>query len=317
MTAPAIAISRSGILAREFCRRHARAEVAAVFDRSLYLRAGDDFICLGEPSIGNGPLTLITDFGSIDKVSDRALRSGQSAIISQREIVIADVARLLIDQSSPWRPLPWPAARSRHDLAAVCRDLSRLALAKAPEDGLGRLFDAVGVRPIDTPLARIARPRLARFRSWLRDLLDVDHAWVAASFEPVRGLIGLGPGLTPSGDDFLVGALALLDALEERNAHAALARAINLAPRGLTSPLSDCLLRSTAAGHVGENLHRAASATISGTIRSAVAAVRSIGHSSGWDMMAGIATALQVVLNRPVADPSVAWRSNGFTKMAG
>jgi hypothetical protein len=317
MTAPAIAISRSGILAREFCRRHARAEVAAVFDRSLYLRAGDDFICLGEPSIGNGPLTLVADFGSIDKVSDRALRSGQSAIISQRDIVIADVARLLIDQSSPWRPPPWPAARSRHDLAAVCRDLSRLALAEAPEDGLGRLFDAVGVRPIDTPLARIARPRLARFRSWLRDLLDVDHASVAASFEPVRGLIGLGPGLTPSGDDFLVGALALLDALEERNAHAALARAINLAPRGLTSPLSDCLLRSTASGHVGENLHRAASATISGTIRSAVAAVRSIGHSSGWDMMAGIATALQVVLNRPVADPSVAWRSNGFTKMAG
>jgi hypothetical protein len=317
MTAPAIAISRSGILAREFCRRHARAEVAAVFDRSLYLRAGDDFICLGEPSIGNGPLTLVADFGSIDKVSDRALRSGQSAIISQRDIVIADVARLLIDQSSPWRPPPWPAARSRHDLAAVCRDLSRLALAEAPEDGLGRLFDAVGVRPIDTPLARIARPRLARFRSWLRDLLDVDHASVAASFEPVRGLIGLGPGLTPSGDDFLVGALALLDALEERNAHAALARAINLAPRGLTSPLSDCLLRAAAAGHVGESLHRAASATISGTIRSAIAAVRSIGHSSGWDMMAGIATALQVVLNRPAADPSVAWRSNAFTKMAG
>jgi hypothetical protein len=315
MTSGAIAISRSGLLARDFCRTHAWAEVAAVFDRSLYLRAGDDFICLGGPSIGNGPLTLIADFGSIGNVSDRTLRSGQSAIISQREIVIADVARLLIDHSAPWRPPPWPAARSRHDLAAVCRDLSRLAVAEAPEDGLGGLFCAVGARPIDTPLARIARPRLARFRSWLRDLLD--HASAATSFEPVRGLIGLGPGLTPSGDDFLVGALALLDALAERSAHAELARAINRAPRGLTSPLSDCLLRAAAAGHVGESLHRAASATISGTIRSAIAAVRSIGHSSGWDMMAGIATALQVVLNRPAADPSVAWRSNAFTKMAG
>jgi uncharacterized protein DUF2877 len=299
MTPAPIPILRAGVLAHDFCRRHERAEVAAVFDRSLYLRAGDDFICLGEPSIGNGPLTLIADFGSIDKMSDRALRSGQSAIISQREIVIADVARLLIDDSAPWRPPSWPAARSRREFAAVCRDLSRLAAAEAPEDGLGRLFDAVGVRPIDTPLARIVRPRLARFRSWLSGLLGADHASVAFSFEPVRGLIGLGPGLTPSGDDFLVGALALLDACAERSAHAALARAINLAPRGLTSPLSDCLLRAAAAGHVGENLHRAASATISGTIRSAVTAVRSIGHSSGWDMMAGISATLQVLARTP------------------
>ncbi len=147
----------------------------------------------------------------------------------------------------------------------------------------------------ETALARIARPRIAGFKSWLCDTLETDHVAISASSEAIAGLIGLGPGLTPSGDDFLVGALALLDALAERKAHAALAGAIADSPRGLTSPLSDCFLRAAAAGHVGEHLCCAISAVISGALDTAVAAIRRIGHSSGWDMMVGVATTLEVV----------------------
>ena len=114
------------------------------------------------------------------------------------------------------------------------------------------------------------------------------------SADAVRGLIGLGPGLTPSGDDFLVGALALLDCVGERDAHAALARAVIAALPGSTSPLSACFLRAAAAAHVGETLHRAVSSVIAGDAGAAIAAVETIGHSSGWDMMAGITTALRV-----------------------
>ena len=117
--------------------------------------------------------------------------------------------------------------------------------------------------------------------------------------EPVAGLIGLGPGLTPSGDDFLVGALALLHALAERRAHAALARVISGVPRGSTSALSECLLKTAAAGHFGENLCRAVSAVVTGMPDQAVAAIRKIGHSSGWDMLAGILTALHAVATAP------------------
>ena len=108
-------------------------------------------------------------------------------------------------------------------------------------------------------------------------------------------MIGLGPGLTPSGDDFLVGALALLDCVGERDAHAALARAIIAALPGSTSPLSACFLRAAAAAHVGETLHRAVSSVIAGDVDAAIAAIENIGHSSGWDMMAGITTTLRVV----------------------
>ena len=108
------------------------------------------------------------------------------------------------------------------------------------------------------------------------------------------GLIGLGPGLTPSGDDFLSGALALLDALGIPQLHARLGHAV-IDAAGLTSPLSACFLRAAADRHIGEYLHRAVASLVAGDVDAAIAAARRIGHSSGWDMLAGAATTLRIV----------------------
>jgi len=280
-----VMIVRSGVLAREFCRQNAHAEVAAVFERSLYLRYADMFVCLGAPAIGNGPLTLIADF------RPARLHRGQGASISARGIMIGDAARLSFDRCEPWQPPRWPLALSPRELIDVGQAIAARSAIEAPAEGLGRVH-AQGRG--ETPLGRIARGRIARFASWLRGALETDRVSLAES-NAVQDLIGLGPGLTPSGDDFLAGALALLDALAEIKAHAALAGAINASPRRLTSPLSGCLLRAAAAGHIGEHLHRAIAAVISGDVDTAVAAIRNIGHSSGWDMLAGATTALSVV----------------------
>jgi len=289
-------ILRAGILAREFCRGGAHAEVAAVFERSLYLRSADIFVCLGAPAVGNGPLTLIANFGG-SNLSDLGFRPGRPAFICDRYIAIGDKARFPFDRCELWRRPRWPRAQSSLQLTEVARAIARLTAAEAPEEGLGRLSCWHERGAGETPLMRLARPRVARFQSWMNDVLEAQRDPTTASLEPVVGLIGLGPGLTPSGDDFLAGALAILDALAERQAHAALARTIAAAPRGLTSPLSDCLLRAAAAGHVGETLCRAISAVISGAAETAVAAIRHVGHSSGWDMLTGVTTTLAVVVN--------------------
>jgi Protein of unknown function (DUF2877) len=299
----AIAILRSGILAREFCRQGAPAAIESVFERSLYLRSGDTFICIGEAEVGNGPLTLIADCGPSRRLSELGLHPGETAVVSNEQIALGKAVAFTLDRCNLWRPPDWPVARSPGDLADIWPALTRRAAIEAPDEGLARLvFGSHEAGSPPTPLRRVARARIASFEAWLSGACA--HNGVAATALP-EGLVGLGPGLTPSGDDFLVGALALLDALAERKVHAALADAVARLSPALTSPFSLCFLRAAANGHVGEHLHSVVSAVISGRIEAAIATARRIGHSSGWDMLAGVATALRIVT---VAGQSVSLR---------
>jgi hypothetical protein len=289
-----VPILRAGVLAQEFCRVVSRANVEAVFERCLYLRCGNKFICVGEPDIGNGPLTLI---GNIDCLLDLDLRPVWPATVCERHITIGNSIRLTLDQAETWRPLAWPISLSRAQLFDTCAALLRRAAIDAPPEGLARhVSGEPETHRGQPPPARIACSRIAIFERWLSRALDAEAAPAIGDREAVQGLIGLGPGLTPSGDDFLMGTLALLDAIGERHARTALTRAIGDPMPGLTTPLSACFLRAAAAGHVGEALHRAVSSVITGDVDSAVAAARKIGHSSGWDMMAGIMTTLRIAV---------------------
>ena len=296
-----IPIRRAGVVAAEFCRAPARAEVAAVYERSFYLRSGDLFVCIGEPAIGNGPLTMIADM----RGTRLGLYAGQPAHIAENRIALGAVT-FACERCEPWHRPRWPRAAAPSMLAQACEAVVRRAATEAPAEGFGRIL--AGAKGPRDAFARIARRRLAGLRSWLVASMTARKA----PADPVRDLVGLGTGLTPSGDDVLIGALALLDALAQDHAdadamRANLARAVGDLPPGLTSPLSHCFLRVAAAGHVGQRLHTAVSSCVTGDAYAAIAAVHGIGHSSGWDMLAGMATALDAVtrtITRPCAADS-------------
>ena len=276
-----------------FADAGSHAKVEAVFERSIYLRSGDMFVCVGEPAIGNGPLTLIADFGVSRPLTSLGLYPGQTASMSDRCIAIGDCGQVHLRPLravAPTAVASLPVARELNDLcgAIARRDSVRVSAGRSWADALS----AAGRRGRDATGAHRTSAHCA-VRSPGCSARSKTHGPITASPAPVADLVGLGPGLTPSGDDFLVGALALLDALSERKAHAALARAIAAMPRGLTSPLSECLLKTAAAGHVGARISSCAvSAVVSGAPDQAIAAIRKIGHGSGWDMMVGILTAL-------------------------
>src|SRR5262249_5457135 len=140
------------------------------------------------------------------------LHRGQGASISAQAITIGDAARFSFDRCESWQPPDWPHSLSHLRLIDVGQAIAGRMAAEAPVEGLGGLYCGS-----ETPLARTARPRIACFESWLCNALETDRV----SSDSVQDLIGLGPGLTPSGDDFLAGALAFLDALAETKAHAA------------------------------------------------------------------------------------------------
>jgi len=110
------------------------------------------------------------------------------------------------------------------------------------------------------------------------------------------GLLGLGPGLTPSGDDVLCGLISGLSVLGRRSnrhknrceeAQAALTDCmVTQAPRRTTS-FSSTLLQSATRGVVTEPLLQVLKTAGSGTRMRGIDDVLMLGHSSGSDMLTG------------------------------
>ena len=282
---PVTSISIWGSHAQRFVERHASARVAAVFSRSLHLESEGDFACIGDPSIGRGPLNAVLDLGGWAELTTPPSPPGKSASIVQGVIRIGTMV-LDTTGAERWHPTAWPpAARRKGDLQALQR-LQGLAAEQAPRDGLARIvFDLMG-DPCSA-LERVALPRVERLR-----------AWIAArqSALPPIDLLGLGPGLTPSGDDVLCGMLVALHAVGwtdlARDLHAQIAKA---APSA-TSPISRAFLRAAAEGLGCEALHEAISAILEGhteALAGHIEALGRIGHTSGWDALGGAVLVLQ------------------------
>ena len=226
-------------------------EVRAAFRRSFYLCfPGDRYACVGDPSLGCGPLNaLVSDF----------------RMPSLGERVALDVAGARL-----WTPAPL-SQQAEPDLRA----LRAAARGRAPREGLGCL-----VIDAHNSLSGHAQPALDALERWLvGNALDDD----------VQALIGLGPGLTPSGDDYLGGVLIALHQLEREKQARSLWRWLE--PRlARTSAISGAHLAAAAAGEGHETLHACLQALFSAHADwpSVLTQLDNVGHCSGWDSLAGL-----------------------------
>jgi hypothetical protein len=126
--------------------------------------------------------------------------------------------------------------------------------------------------------------------------------------DPTIGLIGLGIGLTPSGDDYLVGLLAGLEATDHP-ARPALAAAIALHGPSRTTAIGAAALGHAARGAYAERLHDVLVALAGGraddlsrTIERAMA----YGATSGSDTLVGLFAGLDLAVARSAGRPGVA-----------
>jgi len=126
----------------------------------------------------------------------------------------------------------------------------------------------------------------------------------AAILGHAAGLVGLGEGLTPSGDDFLGGVFFGLAELRRDGLRfpgcgpTALSSFLGSARRR-TNRISFALLDDHAAGHSCEPAHRLAWALLGDgsprAIRQASSELVRVGHSTGWDLLTGMWTAWALV----------------------
>jgi hypothetical protein len=149
-----------------------------------------------------------------------------------------------------------------------------------PPRGFGALLCHAELEfPLSLARARVCKLAQAYAASDLDFVLDAS-----------RSLLGLGAGLTPSGDDLVAAALFGRRLIDRDEAWARMGGELARDARSASHAISAALLADTVEGESFEPLHDLADALAAGDALAAAAAAGAlvrVGHASGWDMLAG------------------------------
>ena len=287
---PVPAVVELGLLALEALQDRSTGRVVAVFENSFYAVLGSRWICIGLPYLGSGPLHVLCEARPLcwPTVGNTAAVAGSIFYTDNKPFATFDAASTWAPERAP----SWTLNSLRIGLGAV-DEFWRVGPA---EEGLAAAGARVPLRAKPSPIIEAAASGFTALDSIVGDALD-GRAPLPADCAELTRLIGLGPGLTPSGDDLLAGALIALAALGLLDVRDML---WNVCREHLarTNDISRAHLRTAALGYGAAALHAAIHATIGGRadhVEQAIAAVSAIGHSSGRDGFAGGLIVLRAV----------------------
>lgn len=271
---------------RNFILSEKAGIVHSVFDRSCNLLISDQLIGLVAPKLGNGPYNIIldcSDFGNFEV--------GMSVKIRDRKIFIG--AELVIDLASAeiWDP---EILTKNFDWRIAITTLEEL-MKSTPE----LTKSIISQDEIEIHLAK-------KIENFSAELFSKNFSAEKFSIS-IDNLIGLGSGLTPSGDDFLAGVVGIFHNFpqldEVKNITKILDQAITTAIKNSkTNMISNALLTAALQGWFTEKVSNfllvfGDKKSSNSQKKNAMEQVLSIGHSSGAYMLAGISLAFTKIKN--------------------
>jgi len=274
-------------------------QVIATFKRSFYCRDNrDNIICIGQEEIGKGPFTLLC---SADSFWPGSSLSATSSLRVRKNQLLLEGDGLIFDLhgASVWRKSLSAISTSGESLLSDISWIARKAVCDAPPESLGMVVSKVfplkvhKLRRQSSLLTDALHDRFSEVISRVRHLpvLLPGGQLNNSLAEEFSRLIGLGPGLTPSGDDFLAGIVMGLFKMGKQDEAASLAHYFHGAARGRVSEISLTFYRALAEGLVAEPYYHLLEAIGRGDSReldSLVKRVSLLGGTSGWDTIAGI-----------------------------
>jgi hypothetical protein len=257
--------------------------------------------------------------------SPGAICVGQNFFVDGPFLRISDEVILDLGPATEWTP---PDAGPKHPkpltvVRSCVRRLVKAVTTLGNAKGFGQMIPQMSPRissmtssPVDGNKWGIshADPLFAKARSSILDLamacLTFDVTEVARKG---RELVGLGPGLTPSGDDFIGGLLFAAHSLKTaypQNFNWKEEPVMDLIDWASTQthPISHTILRDHAFGHGPKPLHDVVTSLLNGrdlghTFEGAKRLI-GIGETSGWDILAGMLTAMLLVEGKLSALPT-------------
>jgi uncharacterized protein DUF2877 len=295
------ALSMSWRVARTLRQEGWDGEVLAVHPQSCYLLGEDGAIYAVVPeTFGNGPLNLVVPSSAVEPLKS-SLSAGAPVTSTGDLLTIGQTLEVGLGKASLWDPKAHPAlGADPQELKSGLTELYQAAVSRAPEQSLACLLPYLQEDDLPAQLEKV--PHFPRSHALISGLVDSLAKRSRRSLKVVTSqLAGLGPGLTPAGDDFLAGILLALAMVQEHRADGDLADIAHLlldtaAPR--THEISAAYLKAAYAGEASERWHALFGAVVARNtqeIGSAVQGVMSVGETSGADMLAGFLAGMDAV----------------------
>lgn len=282
-------------------------KMLAVFAGGIYCQnQRGDLVFLGLLSSGAGPLNVLCEFPDGWNWQREGFHQATPVCSEGNTIWLAGRYGFPFGNARPWRVADPAGKWDWHAMAERIPRLSREAAQRRLPGGFGPLiprFSEMIREPscAPNPLIRAAWPGIRSLFHWLKS------DWTAASrdlpFEldekAVAGLIGLGPGLTPSGDDLLGGMMIALHSLGRKGLAERLAQIVLPHALAGTNTISLAHLTCAAQGEGSEALHDtilALGVKDDRRLATCLEKIGSIGATSGWDAVAGVFLVMQALL---------------------
>ena len=288
-TAQAIVI---GTIAKREIDNASFGRVTAVFERSIYLEVNCSWICLADASLGFGPLVV-----SVKSIYGRdwinSFRVGRLVKFSSESIKIDDSTIISTKGVCSWEP-PKTSNWTKTSILLGLRALENLVESNIPDIGLGRFIFEYPDRFPSSDECLAAEHSIEILKNWLKQCFEIQKP-IIPDKEAISSLIGLGPGLTPSGDDFLGGMLIALHICGQKTVKKNLFSQLEYFI-DRTGPVSIAHLKAANLGEGSHSLHQLINYLLEGNdahLESSIAVIDRIGHTSGWDALAGVVVVLR------------------------
>ncbi len=298
---PSLFIRSVGEAALSHLPPGAKGSVMAVVSRAIYLQMENDelfWLTTGMHARHRRELCLESSLPTL-AVGDR-FRLGERVLVMDRGLCM-DFSRAGVWHApSPTRPMPSTA------IPAVVMPYFLNFVDELAPAGAGRLIPQIlgTTLHIDSsiPQPRQSTPSFFDLEAIYQVIRHGQQRDFPHLLEAARSLVGLGEGLTPSGDDFLGGLFFCLHLLRQTGNPDLRMKDWDPAafvdeckPR--TNLVSYTLLKDNSLGHSVEPLHLFANAWLTGrpeSLRGCTIDLAAVGASTGWDMLTGFLTGMCV-----------------------
>ena len=276
--------------------------VIAVFDSSIYLQTNDKIVCLGNKSLKNSPITIITSLPENFSFKTFKLKIEEKVSFFDRNIRIQDTTFAFNEKTKIWHPAELKYPFMLDNVRRGVRYFHKILQHKDVKPrGLSEILFCKNLSVKKLDYNKKVLSETSACKHWIcQSLVKKNRACMPRPYW-AENLLGLGFGLTPSGDDFVGGVMIGLHICKKVKIAQCIWSHVYKNISYLTTPIAGAHLYAASKGLGPGDIHKLADAILSANaegMAELVCSLDMIGQTSGWDIFAGVYVVIEALLTQ-------------------